>query len=136
MSDTTRTVATPDEPIAVIGMSCRLPQADDPAAFWRLLRDGVEAVGETPAHRWDPAALGSADASALSHGAFLDHVDRFDAAFFGIGPAEATAMDPPSSASCSNSPGRRWRTPASSPTGSPAPAPASSSAPSGTTGPA
>ncbi|MFB9467098.1 beta-ketoacyl synthase N-terminal-like domain-containing protein, partial [Streptomyces cinereospinus] len=94
MSDTTRTVATPDEPIAVIGMSCRLPQADDPAAFWRLLRDGVEAVGETPAHRWDPAALGSADASALSHGAFLDHVDRFDAAFFGIGPAEATAMDP------------------------------------------
>ncbi|MEU7061811.1 beta-ketoacyl synthase N-terminal-like domain-containing protein, partial [Streptomyces sp. NPDC046197] len=94
MTDTTRTVATPDESIAVVGMSCRLPRADDPAAFWRLLRDGVEAVGETPAHRWDPAMLGSADAPALAHGAFLAHVDRFDAAFFGIGPAEAATMDP------------------------------------------
>ncbi len=99
MSERTRTIATPDEPIAVIGMACRLPQADGPAAFWRLLRDGVEAVGETPAERWDPAALSTrggsrADESALAHGAFLDHVDRFDAAFFGIGPAEAAVMDP------------------------------------------
>uniref|UniRef100_UPI00210C8918 type I polyketide synthase n=1 Tax=Streptomyces odontomachi TaxID=2944940 RepID=UPI00210C8918 len=99
MSDTTRQAATPDEPIAVIGMSCRLPRADDPAAFWRLLRDGVEAVGPTPADRWDTAASGvsggsPADATALAHGAFLDHVDRFDAAFFGIGPAEAAVMDP------------------------------------------
>ncbi|WP_189939119.1 type I polyketide synthase, partial [Streptomyces sulfonofaciens] len=98
MSDTTRTAATCDEPIAVIGMSCRLPRAADPDTFWRLLRDGVEVVGPTPADRWEAAqdAPGGAptDGTALAYGAFLDHVDRFDAAFFGIGPAEAAAMDP------------------------------------------
>src|SRR5262245_43535549 len=42
------------EPIAVIGMSCRFPGgANDPESFWRLLRDGVDAVREVPSDRWD-----------------------------------------------------------------------------------
>ncbi|MGW2182853.1 type I polyketide synthase [Streptomyces sp. NPDC001732] len=73
------------EPVAVIGMACRLPGAGDPEAYWSLLSEGREAVGATSAdHR----------ASGGRKGAFLSDVDRFDAAFFGISPAEAAAMDP------------------------------------------
>ncbi len=83
------TDATVDEPIAVVGMSCRLPQADDPGRFWRLLRDGVDAVTDVPAGRWP-------DAEVTEHrrGGFLSGVDGFDAAFFGISPSDAAAMDP------------------------------------------
>ena len=45
------------EPIAIIGLGCRVPGADDPAAFWRLLRDGVDAVGTVPGGRFDLDAL-------------------------------------------------------------------------------
>ncbi|VVJ20832.1 Modular polyketide synthase [Amycolatopsis camponoti] len=80
--------STPGEPVAVVGLSCRLPGADGPAAFWRLLTEGRSAITEVPAGRWDPAETG------VRQGGFLDAVDRFDAAFFGISPREATAMDP------------------------------------------
>ncbi|MDJ1137485.1 type I polyketide synthase, partial [Streptomyces iconiensis] len=73
-------------PIAVIGLACRLPKAPDVAAFGRLLALGEHAVGEPPAGRWAE--------DAPRFGAFLDEVDRFDAAFFGVSPREAEAMDP------------------------------------------
>ncbi|MDG9706149.1 type I polyketide synthase [Streptomyces sp. DH37] len=87
------------EPVAVIGLSCRLPQADSPEAFWKLLRDGVDAVTGLPAdrralhthHGAGPAAPETADGV---RGGFLDRVGDFDAAFFGISPREAAAMDP------------------------------------------
>ena len=41
------------EPIAIIGMACRFPGADNPAAFWQLLRDGVDAIAEVPPERFD-----------------------------------------------------------------------------------
>ncbi|MGC4765424.1 type I polyketide synthase [Micromonospora sp. DT46] len=75
------------EPVAVIGMSCRLPRAADADQFWQLLRAGGDAVADAPAHRW-------AEQSEFRRGGFLDEVDRFDASFFGISPHEATAMDP------------------------------------------
>src|SRR5215212_2803590 len=78
-----------EEPIAVIGLSCRLPGAADPDAFWQLLRRGGDAVVEVPADRWPEAA-----AEDYRRGGFLAEVDRFDAAFFGIPRAEAAAMDP------------------------------------------
>ncbi|WP_372665979.1 SDR family NAD(P)-dependent oxidoreductase [Amycolatopsis kentuckyensis] len=71
--------------VAVVGMSCRLPGAPDPAAFWRLLRTGTDAVTPVPAGRVDPG---------LGRGGFLDRVGDFDPAFFGISPREAAAMDP------------------------------------------
>ncbi|MEH1125591.1 SDR family NAD(P)-dependent oxidoreductase, partial [Micromonospora sp. CPCC 206061] len=80
-----------DDSIAVVGLACRLPQAPDPDAFWRLLRDGTSGITETPADRWDAEALAQPD---IRHGGFLDHVDAFDPEFFGISPREATAMDP------------------------------------------
>ena len=74
------------EPLAVIGMGCRFPQASGPDRFWELLKQGRCAVTETPAERWD----GSLTASVVkepgkvtaNRGAFLDSVDQFDASFF------------------------------------------------------
>jgi acyl transferase domain-containing protein/NADPH:quinone reductase-like Zn-dependent oxidoreductase/short-subunit dehydrogenase len=87
------------EPIAVIGMGCRFPQAENPDAFWRLLRDGVDVIGEVPASRWDidsyydpnPDAPGK---MSTRWGGFLPDVDQFDAPFFGITPREASSLDP------------------------------------------
>lgn len=87
------------EPIAIIGMGCRFPGASNPEAFWTLLRDGVDAIRPTPEGRWDAAALYDPDPEAPGKvstrwGGFLDAIDEFDAAFFGIAPREAAQMDP------------------------------------------
>ncbi len=87
-------------PIAVVGIGCRLPGgADDPDAFWRLLRDGVDATSEVPRDRWDAGALYDPDPAAAGRivtrrGAFLERVDAYDPAFFGISPREAPSLDP------------------------------------------
>ncbi|WP_392892491.1 SDR family NAD(P)-dependent oxidoreductase [Streptomyces sp. LN699] len=81
------------EQIAVVGLSCRLPGADGPAAFWELLRSGRGAVDEVPPGRWG-VPEDAAPGDGRQRGAFLDGVDRFDARFFGISPREAAAMDP------------------------------------------
>ena len=41
------------EPIAIVGIGCRFPGASGPEAFWRLVRDGVDAIRDVPASRWD-----------------------------------------------------------------------------------
>jgi hybrid polyketide synthase/nonribosomal peptide synthetase FtdB len=86
-------------PIAIIGIGCRFPGADSPAAYWRLLREGVDAIREVPPDRWDARAVYHPDPtvpgkSITRWGGFLDHVDRFDPFFFGISPGEAERMDP------------------------------------------
>jgi len=87
------------EPIAVIGMGCRFPGAANPAAFWQLLREGVDAIGEIPAERWDVDAHYHPDPEVLDkmyvrQGGYLPQVYDFDAAFFGIPPREVATMDP------------------------------------------
>ena len=87
------------EPIAIVGLSCRFPQASDPAAYWRLLASGVDAIAEVPRDRWNLAELFDADPAVPGKmntrwGGFLDQVDRFDAQAFGISPREAAQMDP------------------------------------------
>ncbi|MFF9087423.1 SDR family NAD(P)-dependent oxidoreductase [Streptomyces sp. NPDC014991] len=77
------------EPIAVVGLACRLPGAAGPSAFWELLASGSSAVTDVPAGRFAPPAR-----AAVRRGGFLDAVDAFDAAFFGVSPREAAAMDP------------------------------------------
>ncbi|MEV0170179.1 type I polyketide synthase [Streptomyces sp. NPDC050803] len=90
------------EPVAVIGIGCRLPGGvDGPDAYWRLLAEGRDAVVEVPAARWDAAAFLCDDFTVpgtirSASGGFLTHwePESFDAAFFGITPREADAMDP------------------------------------------
>jgi len=90
---------TRTEPIAIIGMGCRFPGAANPAAFWELLRSGTDAIGEVPADRWDIEAYYDPDPQAAGKmytrsGGFLDRIDQFDAAFWGISPREAVKLDP------------------------------------------
>jgi malonyl CoA-acyl carrier protein transacylase len=92
--------AAQDEPIAVIGMSCRFPGgADTPEKFWEILRGGVDAISVVPPERWDAEAFYSTDRDAQGKmctrwGGFVSGADRFDAGFFGIAGREAIAMDP------------------------------------------
>ena len=88
-----------NEPIAIVGLGCRFPGADGPDAYWRLLRDGTDAISKVPLDRWDVDAMYDPDPDApgkiyARNGGFLDQVDRFDAAFFGISPREAISLDP------------------------------------------
>ncbi|WP_199863902.1 beta-ketoacyl synthase N-terminal-like domain-containing protein, partial [Streptomyces sp. Root264] len=53
-----------NEPIAVVGLSCRFPGGKNPAAFFDLLLAGAEAVGDVPADRWNADAFFSEDPSA------------------------------------------------------------------------
>ena len=93
-------LASRDEPIAVVGVGCRFPGGgDSPDGYWSLLRDGVDAVTEVPADRWDSTALFSSDpdtpGKATSRwGSFLNGLEDFDPWFFGISPREALGMDP------------------------------------------
>lgn len=81
------------EPIAIVGLSCRFPGgANDPAAYWQLLREGRDAIGPAPTDRWEMAAF--ADQDIAWYGGFLDQIDRFDPKFFGITPREAASLDP------------------------------------------
>jgi acyl transferase domain-containing protein/NADPH:quinone reductase-like Zn-dependent oxidoreductase/SAM-dependent methyltransferase/acyl carrier protein len=87
------------EPVAIIGIGCRVPGADDPHAFWEGMLEGRDAIGPIPRDRWDVEALYDADPDvpgriATRAGGFLGAVDGFDAEFFGIAPREAQGMDP------------------------------------------
>ena len=87
------------EPIAIVGMSCRLPGGANPAAFWEFLARGGDAVTETPAGRWDVDAYYDPNPDApgkmyTNRGAYLEDFDRFSPTFFGISPREAQYMDP------------------------------------------
>lgn len=83
------------EPIAVVGMAGRFPGAEDVDAYWRLLRDGRQALSDLPLDRYGPAyARRMAAAPFPKRGGFLSDVARFDADFFTLSPAEAEHMDP------------------------------------------
>ena len=87
------------EPIAIIGIGCRFPNANNPESFWKLLRNGIDAIAQVPSYRWDVDAYYDPDPNTKGKmntrwGGFLDCVDRFDPGFFGISPREAERMDP------------------------------------------
>jgi amino acid adenylation domain-containing protein len=87
------------ESIAIIGMGCRFPGAQNLQAFWKLLVDGVDAISEVTSDRWDIDELydpepGAPGKVVTKSGGFIKDVDKFDASFFGISPREANRMDP------------------------------------------
>jgi acyl transferase domain-containing protein/aryl carrier-like protein len=99
ISEAPRTSVASDEPIAVIGLACRFPGAEDADALWRLLLSGGDALSDVPADRWDAAAWFDADRSRADRmyttaGGFLSEIDRFDPELFGIAPREAERIDP------------------------------------------
>lgn len=90
-----------NESIAIIGMGCRFPGgANNPEAFWELLKQGYDSVCEIPKARWNPEEYYDPDPEKpnkmyVREGAFLNvPIDQFDAPFFGISPREAEWMDP------------------------------------------
>jgi acyl transferase domain-containing protein len=87
------------EPIAIVGMGCRFPGAENLAAFWQLLQQQQDAITEIPPDRWDLGKYYAADPGQpgtmqTQHGGFVPHLFEFDAPFFRIAPREAISLDP------------------------------------------
>jgi 6-methylsalicylic acid synthase len=86
--------------VAIIGMSCRTAGGNDsPEKLWKFIMDKKVASGENPSWRWEPwirrdARNAKVIAKTISKGYFIDDLENFDAAFFGISPKEAEQMDP------------------------------------------
>ena len=92
--------STKREPLAVVGIGCRLPAGiDSPTSYWTALLAGRDAICDVPADRWkhsrfhdpNPEKFG---AIRNARGGFIDGVDQFDAEFFGYFPTEAARLDP------------------------------------------
>ncbi|CAD5954601.1 Phenolphthiocerol synthesis polyketide synthase type I Pks15/1 [Planktothrix tepida] len=87
------------EAIAIIGMGCRFPKAQDIESFWRLLKEGLDAITEIPIQRWDINDLytpkaGTPGKTVSRWGGFLDNIDHFDPDFFEIPVGDAQRIDP------------------------------------------
>ncbi len=100
MNQQIRPVSSVQEPIAVLGMGCRLPGGvESPEQFWQLLAEGREAIAEIPSDRWDLQRHHDPDPRTPLHqhvrrAGLVDGIDQFDPALFGISGREAQCMDP------------------------------------------
>ncbi|MFO7481154.1 amino acid adenylation domain-containing protein [Oceanibaculum nanhaiense] len=88
-----------DDPIAIVGLSCRFPRAADAGEFWANLLAGRDCMERIPADRWDWRAYDGdpkrePNRTNIHWGGFIDGVFEFDPLFFGISPREAKLMDP------------------------------------------
>lgn len=88
-----------NQQIAIIGMGCRFPQAETPAAFWQVLQKGINTITKIPSDRWDVNSFYDVDLAKKGKmtscwGAFVDRIQWFDPQFFGITPREAEFIDP------------------------------------------
>ncbi|MEJ2619598.1 MAG: SDR family NAD(P)-dependent oxidoreductase [Candidatus Thiodiazotropha sp.] len=88
-----------EKDIAIVGMSCKLPGAENYREYWELLQCGINAVSEIPEDRWkwreyfgNPAK--DKNKTNSKWGGFIDGVDEFDPLFFNISPTEARYIDP------------------------------------------
>jgi len=99
-SDSSEVIDNSEDLIAIIGMSCRFPGGvNNPAQYWSVLRNGINAIVEVPKDRWDiehyyapePERPGKISSK---YGGFLEQIQQFDAPFFRISPREAASIDP------------------------------------------
>lgn len=87
------------EPIAIVGISCRFPNAANLSEFWQLLSNGIDAIKPIPEERWNVEDYFDPDPTATKktnqrHAGMLDNIHDFDPLFFNISPAEAVEMTP------------------------------------------
>ncbi len=90
---------TAPEPVAIVGIGCRMPGASGWPQFWRLLREGRDAITEIPPERFDVESLfdprpGTPGRLTTRWGGLIEDIAGFDAGFFGIAPREAVGLDP------------------------------------------
>ena len=83
-----------EDVIAIVGMGCRFPNADNLEAFWNLLQHSVDAISELPIERQSEQLKNFFQSHPSHWGGFINGVDQFDAHFFSISPREAARMDP------------------------------------------
>ncbi|MDM8537200.1 beta-ketoacyl synthase N-terminal-like domain-containing protein, partial [Desulfobacterales bacterium HSG17] len=89
----------PETNIAIIGMACRFPGANNYNQFWENLKNGVNSIKEIPPERWDIGKYYSSDINAPNKSiskwcGLVDDFNKFDHRFFNISPREAMHMDP------------------------------------------
>ncbi|RYP07339.1 hypothetical protein DL764_002555 [Monosporascus ibericus] len=90
----------PENSIAIVGASCRLPGANNMDELWDLIAKGKDCVEELSTDRFNlPGSFRSAQSGNLTkrhpfYGNFISDVKRFDHAFFGMSAREAANMDP------------------------------------------
>lgn len=87
------------EPIAIIGLAGRYPDAETPEQLWQNLSAGRDSVISVPAERWDVERYFNADknhnhTTYCRNGGFISKAEYFDPAFFNITPADAIVADP------------------------------------------
>ncbi len=88
------------EPIAIVGIGCRFPgNVTNAEEYWKLIIDKGDALSDVPSDRWNTEELYAPDFKqagkiSVRQGGFIKDIDKFDAAFFGISPLEASRMDP------------------------------------------
>lgn len=80
------------EPIAIIGMSCRFPDANNLDEYWNILENGKDCIKTVPEHRWPHAT--SEEYREVQAGFLKCPVDEFDGKFFNISPYELAHTDP------------------------------------------
>lgn len=80
--------------IAVVGISLRMPMANDINEFWNNIAGKRECIVETPKNRWDYEDYDDKVKDCLRYGGFIEDIDSFDSLFFHISPEEAKLMDP------------------------------------------
>jgi phthiocerol/phenolphthiocerol synthesis type-I polyketide synthase E len=90
-------VSVDESDIAIVGMAGRFPGARNIDEFWRLLRDGTEAItffsDEELLEQGVPQAILDRPRYVRAKGV-VDDPDTFDASFFGYSPRDAAAIDP------------------------------------------
>ncbi len=84
--------------VAIIGMACIFPRAPDLATYWRNLCEGVDAITDVPASRWDPLyfdpSSSAPDRFYARRGGFIDDYATFDPTAYGIMPVAAQGAEP------------------------------------------
>ncbi|KAL6818844.1 6-methylsalicylic acid synthase MsaS [Trichoderma sp. SZMC 28013] len=88
------------EDVAIVGVSCRTAgNNNSPEKLWEFLLAKKDGSGEVPSHRWEPwlrrdVRNAKEIAKTITKGYFINDLENFDAAFFGVSPKEAEQMDP------------------------------------------